>query len=125
MDAAEIFKDRVRRRLDDLGMTHAELARRLGVSSPNVSQMLGKKTIVPRADTLKRWAEALDTTPQWLLGTETDEPLPAPPRPPNDIEILRFLLKALKLSPKQKEAIELALTASEEKLDSAIAALKA
>lgn len=108
MEVAKIFAKNVRVRMEELDLTHAQLAARLGISAPNVTATLTNET-APRIDTLIKWAQALETTPQRLLGTET---MKEPPRMES-------------LSMDQLEAIRLIFTASKGKLRSVLTILKA
>ncbi len=63
---AEVFRDNVRRRMDQLGVTQAELAERMGVTRPFISHMLtGHRN--PGLESLQNFADALDTTAAKLL----------------------------------------------------------
>lgn len=58
-DLAEVFRANVRRRMEQLGVTQAELAERMGVTRPFVSHMLtGYRN--PGLESLERFAAALD-----------------------------------------------------------------
>lgn len=89
MEAHEIFKERVRARLSELQWTHEDLAGRLGVGRASVSNYL-KEAAKPdlQISTLMRWSEALQVSPQWLLGTEDGSPTAKAPT----VDELRSLL---------------------------------
>lgn len=62
---------RIRELLDQLGMSGAELARRIGVTQPTISDLINGRS---RSSVhLHAIARELGTTPEYLLG-ETDEP---------------------------------------------------
>lgn len=64
-----IFAERVELRLSQLGMSRSDLARRLGRAPQNITQTLNKNTR-PQQATLEKWAKALETSPDWLMGVE-------------------------------------------------------
>lgn len=73
-----VFKDRLRAKLAERKMSQSELARQLGVTGPNISQFVTGKRF-PTLVMLKKMAEVLEVTPQWLSGniivdmTHTDQ----------------------------------------------------
>lgn len=122
MEAVDVFAKRVRARMVELKLTQVELAKRLGVAQPTIARTLTQR-ITPRSDTLMRWAAALETTPQWLLGTEDDSPEPLPPREPDEVDVILFILKGMKLDPKRRRVIELALVADDLALSQSLTVL--
>lgn len=66
-DLSELFRANVRNRLDAIGISQADLAKRLGVTRSFVSQMLSGHRR-PGLDTLQTFADALDCKPADLLG---------------------------------------------------------
>lgn len=68
------IKDRMRARLDELGMTQSDLANRVGVSRAAITLWLqGEHGL--KADNLLKVATALDCSPTWLqTGKETGSP---------------------------------------------------
>ena len=62
-----VFRENVRSRRKELGLTQAELAARLKVTQPYVNQLERDKGSPPQLDTVARVAEALETTPGALL----------------------------------------------------------
>ena len=65
-DTVAVFVAAVRDRMDTLGISGSELARRAGVSQPRISELLnGGKS--PNLTTVGRIADALDTTASDLL----------------------------------------------------------
>lgn len=71
--------ERIRDRLEALGMSQAELARRVGISQPSVNHLI--KRGATGSSHLHKIARELETTPAYLTG-EIDDPsagaLPAP-----------------------------------------------
>ncbi len=65
----KIFGDRLRERAKALGLTHAELARRAGLSDNRFSNYVSGVR-EPDLATLVRIAIALETTPDALLGVQ-------------------------------------------------------
>ncbi len=59
---------RVQQRLDELGMTQSDLARRAGVHRDMISRLLLGKVSSPRGTTLLKIAEALNADVDWLAG---------------------------------------------------------
>lgn len=62
------LQNRVRDRMEELGMKAAPLAKEAGLGLSFVRDILRGKTKVPKADNLKKLATALQTTPDALLG---------------------------------------------------------
>lgn len=60
------FKDRIRQRLDELGLNHAEASRRAGRSVTYVRDLL-ERTASPKAHHLEGLAKALKTNSTWIL----------------------------------------------------------
>lgn len=76
MDAMTIG-DRIQERLDALGLSQAELARRVKVSQPTINALIkGGATGSKHLHTI---AAELETSPAWLAG-ETDDRSPVAPR---------------------------------------------
>ncbi|TXM69026.1 helix-turn-helix transcriptional regulator [Methylobacterium sp. WL69] len=72
----EIFAIRLRARAEELGIAHAEAARRAGLSERRYSHYVNGIR-EPDLATLVRIAGALRTTPDWLLGVaEPGQPSP-------------------------------------------------
>lgn len=75
--------ERIRERLNALGMSDAELARQAKVKPPSVFLWLDGSTKSIKGDNLLRAAAALKVTPEWLaygIGRKLlDEPAAAPP----------------------------------------------
>lgn len=68
MSAATVFAENAVRRLKELRISQTELAKRLNIKVQGVSRYLRGETS-PSIDILIDWAEALETSPQYLLGT--------------------------------------------------------
>lgn len=73
----DLFASRLRERAAELGIAHAEAARRAGLSERRYSHYVSGIR-EPDLATLVRIAEALQTTPDVLLGVA--DPKPASPR---------------------------------------------
>lgn len=75
----EIIGERIKDRMEELGLSQSELARRVGVRQPTISRLLLGEAAGSKH--LHVIARELGTTPQYLTG-ETDDPsegaLPAP-----------------------------------------------
>ena len=78
--------ERVQQRLDTLEINAAEASRRMteGKSKDALANILLGRTINPRADTLQKLAEALQTTEAWLLHGDGEQ-LPTIVRPPSNV----------------------------------------
>jgi len=62
----QVFRDNLKTRREELGLTQVALADRLGVGQPYISDLeAGRKR--PLVDTLADIAEALETTPAYFL----------------------------------------------------------
>lgn len=64
-----LFASNLRRRAEELGISNAEVARRVGLSERRYAHYVSGKR-EPDLVTLVRIAEVLGTTPNWLLGIE-------------------------------------------------------
>jgi transcriptional regulator with XRE-family HTH domain len=88
-----IHSDRVRLRMEKLGLTQAELARRVEVTQGAVAKIANNN---PNGSShLHKIARELETTPSYLTG-ETDDPdagaLPPRPKPTAQIATMQVLL---------------------------------
>ena len=63
----EIFGKRLRERAKQLGISNSEAARRIGLDERRYAHYVSGRR-EPNLMILKRISEALDTTPNWLLG---------------------------------------------------------
>jgi len=66
ISSAELFRLNMRRRISDLGISDAEVARRVGMSPPNIWQYLNGDRR-PGLDVLDRFAEAVDLPTHQLI----------------------------------------------------------
>lgn len=90
----EIFKDRLRLRLDQKNITQQALANEIGVTLSTVQKWV-QGLRWPQSEIICQLADALDVTPQWLLGGTSENHLPgAVPK-----EILRMLVEWPENSP--------------------------
>lgn len=64
------LQNRVAERMRQLGLKASPLAKKAGLGESFVRDILRGKTSVPKADNLERLARALDTTSDFLLGTQ-------------------------------------------------------
>lgn len=62
--------DRLAGRLDAIGMSQAELARRIGIKQPSIAALISGKSQTTRH--LHRIARELQTTPEFLTGEDED-----------------------------------------------------
>lgn len=78
---AETMKDRIRQRLDELGLSVRGAALKGGGTASMIRNVLTGGTTNPRGDTLTKIARGLEVSEQWLLtGVEAD-PQSAEPAP--------------------------------------------
>lgn len=84
----EAFASNLRKRAEELGLTHAEVARRAGLSERRYGNYVAG-TREPDLATLLRIAGALETSPDRLLGAGQDHSVVSKE------EVLRHLLPAL------------------------------
>ncbi|MCA0208145.1 MAG: helix-turn-helix domain-containing protein [Proteobacteria bacterium] len=78
MTAAENYSirgNRLAKRLDEIGMSQAELARRIGIKQPSIAALISGKSQTTRH--LHRIARELQTTPEFLTGEDDDVGMPA------------------------------------------------
>lgn len=70
--------DRIEQKRSALGVSQAELARRVGVSQPTISALIKGDNLGSKH--LHRIAAELETSPAWLAGeTDDDAPISVPP----------------------------------------------
>lgn len=111
MDFKEVRIKRIKKRMDELGMTARELGKRADVSESGISRILSGESD-PRVSTFKKLASALRVDPVWLMGYGEDgQGENAPAEAP--IDIINYIEKYLnippeyfKLPPKDKEVID-------------------
>lgn len=63
------LQKRLRIRMDLLGLNALQTAKKAGLGDSFVRDILRGKTRSPNAENLKKLAEALDTTPDWFMGS--------------------------------------------------------
>ncbi|MFN4009865.1 MAG: helix-turn-helix domain-containing protein [Pannonibacter sp.] len=71
-----LFASNLRRRAEELGISNAEVARRVGLSERRYAHYVSGKR-EPDLATLVRIAEVLGTTPNWLLAVEDGKASPS------------------------------------------------
>ena len=67
-----LFASRLRQRAEELGISNAEAARRVGLSERRYAHYVSGKR-EPDLATLVRIAEILGTSPSWLLGADAND----------------------------------------------------
>lgn len=70
------FQEKLRRRVDELGLNMARAARLVGLPSTAISAYLAKKDSIPRADIALKIARALDVPLEWLVDDSAEWPPP-------------------------------------------------
>jgi transcriptional regulator with XRE-family HTH domain len=67
------ISDRLREALEEKGWSQQTLSKRSGVHHQQIYKLLSGETLDPRVSTMRRLAQALDVTTDYLLGiTEGD-----------------------------------------------------
>ncbi len=97
--------ERISARLELLGMSQSELARRVGVAQSSINSLIHRNKVGSKY--LHKIAQVLQTTTAYLTG-EIDDPSPdaPPPGPHMTPEETEFLRKLRRLSPADRETIE-------------------
>lgn len=73
---ANDLKSRIKQRLDELGLSAEGASKKAGLSRSFLRLLMMHETGNPRTDSLIKLAEALETTPNWLMtGSEGDAPV--------------------------------------------------
>lgn len=72
------FKDKIRTKRLDLGLTLNDVAKLVGVSSPTIQRYESGEIKNVRRDKIKLLADALQVTPAYLMDWEEDEGHSAP-----------------------------------------------
>lgn len=75
------FKDRIKARRLELGMTLDDVAKLVGVSNPTISRWESGAIVNQRRDKIELLAKALQLTPGELMGWESDDSLPSNVQP--------------------------------------------
>lgn len=106
----EIFRDNLRKILQERGITLAEAAESCGISLSFLNQMLsGKKAYSP--ETIDKLSEGLQRPRQDFFKTESDAIPTAPPQSPHSGDrasrILNLQSKLLSLSENDFEVVEM------------------
>lgn len=81
---------RIFARMNELGMKRVELCRELGYANGSYVSRLEKGEIRIQKPHVVKWADALQTTPEYILG-ETDEPTPVSFMSKNDKQINKIM----------------------------------
>lgn len=68
--------ERIRRRREELGMTQAELAKKIGYSSYSTIAKIESGDNNLKQSKIKAFADALETTPAYIMGWDEEEPQP-------------------------------------------------
>lgn len=66
------IKDRLKKALDESGMTLTELANKSGIGKGSISKYL-HGTVIPKQSAIGELARALHVSPAWLLGFNVTE----------------------------------------------------
>ncbi len=72
---AETLRDRIRNRLDETGMSPEEASRKAGLDKTYLRKLFERPASQPGAETLRKLADALDTTTAALLGEAKPQPI--------------------------------------------------
>lgn len=118
-----IFRKQVELRIGQLRISRSELARRLGVTPAVVGQTLNEDR-TPREATVDRWAEALETTPKWLLGEDLAPPAPAPGPTNAQVDALLNMARALGVAETKLSALRAVIRADVDEIEPVLHALK-
>lgn len=65
--------ERIRRRREELGMTQAELAKKIGYSSYSTIAKIESGDNNLKQSKIKAFADALETTPAYIMGWDEEE----------------------------------------------------
>lgn len=97
-----IVGDRITKRMDALGISQGELARRVGIKQPSIYALINinKHGSVH----IHKIARELETTAEYLMG-ETDDPESNMPIPDNTSEEREFIELLRGLCPEDKRAV--------------------
>lgn len=105
--------DRIKRRRELLGMSQDELAKKLGYknrSSINKIE-LGERNLTQSK--IKAIADALDTTPAYIMGWDDEEP------DPEEVELNEYL-EMLRTRPEMRMLLKTAKNATKEQVEANI-----
>lgn len=76
-DATSPLVLRIQQRLGELGMTATAVSLKVGENKDLLRDIINGRTRNPRADTMRRIADALETTVEWLMEGDGEGPAPA------------------------------------------------
>lgn len=65
----DLIKQRLKYEIDNCGLTKAEIAKRVGVSSEMITQYVTTKKL-PKLDSFARLCKAIDVSANYILGLE-------------------------------------------------------
>jgi phage repressor protein C with HTH and peptisase S24 domain len=82
----ESIADRIRQRMKVLKLSQRETARLAGIPESTLRNIFAGKSESPRGVTLRRLAEALQTTERWLVAGEEEAAPETPPSPASPSE---------------------------------------
>ena len=71
MNIKEVRIERIKRKMNEHGLSSRELAKRSGVSESGISRILSGE-IDPRVKTFSKIADALHVDPVWLMGVDEE-----------------------------------------------------
>ena len=115
MTTGEIIKQRRK----ELGMTQDDLAKKMGYKSREAISSVERNKEDLTTDRIRKYADALECTPAYLMGWETPdgpEKKPEPAEEPN-IDLMRKALELYNVyanaSPEIRNAVELLLKSSQ------------
>lgn len=97
MDIKEVRIERIKRRMNELGLNSRELAKRSGISESGISRILTGE-IEPRLKTFVKISDALKVEYVWLMGYDEEENN-------SDSEVDELVRCYKKLSPEDKSAV--------------------
>ena len=66
---AELIRQRLKYEIDNCGLTKAEIAKRVGVSSEMITQYVTTKKL-PKLDTFAKLCKSIDVSANYILGLE-------------------------------------------------------
>ncbi|PRD42346.1 XRE family transcriptional regulator [Phyllobacterium phragmitis] len=95
----ETFQDRVRPRMQELGLNPTSLATKAGLDRGTVHKLLANDQQLPHPKTLMKLARALEVSEQWLLTGDAAPEDPVSPTTPPSNSSLRGDTKAAGVTP--------------------------
>ena len=100
--------DRIKQRRTELGLTLEELAKKMGYSSKSVLAKYEKRDNLT-ATTINKFADALDCTPDYLMGWTQN---PTTEVKVNENDLVNKAMKAFAMLPKKQQELYLSLMES-------------